>query len=115
MRNLPPCRAGLSRNSPHVTREVVGFGPQYLDVALAAAQRNESNQKVLSKGSADVLSSTSEEMDGNSTSRQGTPEPPLWAQQLFQQQAEILEKLKNIPQGRQGRNESVESPQGPRA
>ena len=36
----------------------------------------------------------------------------MWAKELFQQQAEILEKLKNIPQGRQGRNESVESGQG---
>ena len=56
---------------------------------MAAAQRYESNQKVLSKGSAHVLSSTSEEMDWNSTLRQGTPEPPVWAQQLFQQQTEI--------------------------
>ena len=91
------------------------LGPNTLDEALAAAQRYESNHKVLSKGSAHVLSSTSEEMDENSTSLQGTPEPPVWAQQLFQQQAKILEKLKNIPQGRQGRNESVESPRGPRA
>ena len=45
----------------------------------------------------------------------GLQNPPVRAQQLFQQQAEILEKLKNIPQGGQGRNESVESPQGPRA
>ena len=78
---------------------------------LSGMNRN----KVLSKGSAHILSSMSKEMDGNSTSCQRTPEPPVWAQQLFQQQAEILEKLKNIPQGRQGRNESVESPEGPRA
>lgn len=94
---------------------MLDLGPNTLDEALAAAQRYESNQKVLSKGSAHVLSSTSEEMDGNSTLHQGTAEPPVWAQQLFQQQAEILEKLKNIPQGRQGRNDSVESSQGPRA
>ena len=94
---------------------MLDLGPNTLDEALAAAQRYESNQKVLSKGSAHVLSSTSEEMDRNSTSRQGTPELPVWAQQLFQQQAEILEKLKYIQQGRQGRNESVVSPQGPRA
>ena len=102
--------------TPLTLREkVLDLGPNTLDEALAAAQRYESNQKVLSKGSAHVLSSMSEEMVGNSTSRQGTPEPPVWAQQLFQQQAEILEKLKNIPQGRQGRNKSVESPQGRRA
>ena len=76
---------------------MLDLGPNTLDEALAAAKRYESNQKVLSKGSAHVLSSTSEEMDGNSTSRQGTPELPVWAQQLFQQQAEMLEKLKNIP------------------
>lgn len=102
--------------TPLALREkVLDLGPNTLDEALAAAQRYESNQKVLNKGSAHVLSSASEEMDGNSTLRQGTPEPPVWAQQLFQQQAEILEKLKNIPQGRQGRNDSVEYPQGPRA
>ena len=48
-------------------------------------------------------------------SQQGTQETPAWAKELFQQQAEILEMLKNIPQGRQGRNASVESGQGPRA
>ena len=78
-------------------------------------KKNEGVSGTLSKGSAHALSSTSEEMDGNSTSHQGTPEPPVRAQELFQQQAEILEKLKNIPQGGQGRNDSAESPQGPRA
>ena len=71
-------------------------------------------KKVLNKGSARVLSSTSEEQD-KFGSQQGTQEPPAWAKELFQQQAEILEKLKNIPQGRQGSNKSVESGQGPRA
>ena len=96
--------------------EVLDLGPNTLDEALAAAQRYETNQKVLNKGSAHVLTSTSEEKrDGDFTSHQGTPEPPVWAQQLFQQQAEILEKLKSVPQGRPDRNEGVEFPQGPRA
>ena len=94
---------------------MLDLGPNTLDEALAAAQRYESNQKVLNKGSTHLLTSTAEEKEGgNATSHRGTPEPPVWAQQLFQQQAEILEKLKNIPQGRPGRNETVESPQGPR-
>ena len=90
------------------------MGPNTLDEALAAAQRYESNQKVLNKGSARVLSSTSGEQE-QFGSQQGTQEPPAWAKELLQQQAEILEKLKNIPQGRQGRNEGVEPGQGPRA
>ena len=103
--------------TPLTLREkVLDLGPNTLDEALAAAQRYESNQKVLNKGSTHVLTSTAEEKEGgNATSHRGTPEPPVWAQQLFQQQAEILEKLKTIPQGRPGRNETVESPQGPRA
>ena len=101
--------------TPIILREkVLDLGPNTLDEALAAAQRYESNQKVLNKGSARVLSSTSGEQE-QFGSQQGTQEPPAWAKELFQQQAEILEKLKNIPQGRQGRNESVESGQGPRA
>ena len=98
--------------TPLTLREkVLDLGPNTLDEALAAAQRYESNQKVLNKGSAHVLTSTSEEkVDRNFTSHHGTPEPPAWAQQLFQQQAEILKKLKSVPQGRQGRNDSVESP-----
>ena len=40
--------------------KVLDLGPNTLDEALAAAQWYESNQKVLSKGSAHVLSSTSE-------------------------------------------------------
>lgn len=56
--------------TPLALREkVLDLGPNTLDEALAAAQRYESNQKVLSKGSAHTLSSTSEEMDGNSTLR----------------------------------------------
>ena len=94
--------------------KVLDLGPNTLDEALAAAQRYESNQKVLNKGSARVLSSTSGEQEKFSSQR-GTQEPPAWAKELFQQQAEILEKLKNIPQGRQGRNEGVEPGQGPRA
>ena len=51
--------------TPLTLREkVLDLGPNTLDEALAAAQRYQSNQKVLSKGSARVLSSTSEEMDG---------------------------------------------------
>ena len=61
--------------TPLTLREkVLDLGPNTLDEALAAAQRYESNQKVLSQGSAHVLSSTSEEMDGNSTPHQTTPE-----------------------------------------
>ena len=101
--------------TPIILREkVLDLGPNTLDEALAAAQRYESNQKVLNKGSARVLSSTSGEQE-KLGSQQGTQEPPAWAKELFQQQAEILEKLKNIPQGRQGRNEGVEPGQGPRA
>ena len=71
---------------------------------FSAAQQYEMNQKVLNKGSAHVLTSTSEEKwDGNFTSHQGTPKPPVSAQQLLQQQAEILEKLKSVPQeGKEG-------------
>ena len=94
--------------------KALDLGPNTLDEALAAAQRYESNQKVLNKGSARVLSSTSGDQE-RFGSQQGTQEPPAWAKELFQQQAEILEKLKNIPQGRQGRNACVESGQGPRA
>ena len=93
---------------------MLDLGPNTLDGALATAQRYESNKKVLSKGSARVLSSTSGEQE-KFGSQQGTQELPAWVKELFQQQAEILEKLKNIPQGRQGGNESVESGQGPRA
>ena len=76
--------------TPLTLREkVLDLGPNTLDEALAAAQRYESDQKVLSKGSAHFLFSTSKEMDGNSTPHQTTPEPPVWAQQLFQRQAEI--------------------------
>ena len=101
--------------TPVTLREkVLDLGPNTLDEALAAAQRYESNQKVLNKGSARVLSSASVDQD-KFGSQQGTQEPPAWARELFQQQAEILEKLKNIPQGRQGRNANVESGKGPRA
>ena len=101
--------------TPIILREkVLDLGPNTLDEALAAAQRYESNQRVLNKGSARVPSSTSGEQE-KLGSQQGTQEPPAWAKEFFQQQAEILEKLKNIPQGRQGRNESVQSGQDPRA
>ena len=93
---------------------MLDLGPNTLDEALAAAQRYESNHKVLNKGSARVLSSTSGDQE-KFGSQQGTQEPPAWAKELFQQQAEILEKLKNIPQGRQCMNACVESGQGPRA
>ena len=83
--------------TPIILREkVLDLGPNTLDEALAAAQRYESNQKVLNKGSARVLSSISGEQE-KLGSQQGTQEPPAWAKE----QAEILEKLKNIPQGRQ--------------
>ena len=56
--------------TPLTLREkVLHLGLNTLDEALAAAQRYELNQKVLSKGSAHVLSSTSKEMDENPTSR----------------------------------------------
>ena len=93
---------------------MLDLGPNTLDEALAAAQRYESIKKVLNKGSTRVLSSTSVGQD-KFGSQQGTQEPLAWAKELFQQQAEILEKLMNIPQGGQGRNASVESGQGPRA
>ena len=58
-----------------------------------------------------MLSSTSREEEGDSSASysalhmsfgtQGDQGPPPWAKELFQQQAEILHKLKNIPQGRQ--------------
>lgn len=91
-------------------QKVLDLGPNTLDEAIAAAQRYESNQKLLNKGSARVLSSTSrEEAEWNFDLRQTTQEPLACDKQLFQQQAEISEKLKNIPPGRQGRNDSVES------
>ena len=63
--------------TPLALREkALDLGLNTQDEALMAAQRYESNQKVLSKGSAHILSSTSEEMDGNSTLRQGTLKPP---------------------------------------
>ena len=132
MRHFSSCGAGLSGWPPDILNrtardffvgaltpiilqeKVLDLEPNTLDEVLAAAQRYESNQKVLNKGSARVLSSTSGERE-KFGSQQKTPEPPVWAKELFQQQAEILEKLKNIPQGRQGRNESVESGQGLRA
>ena len=63
--------------------KVLDLGPNTLDEALAAAQRYESNQKVLNKGSARVLSSTSGEQE-KFGSQQGTQEPPAWAKELFQ-------------------------------
>ena len=110
--------------TPIALREkVLDLGPNTLDEALAAAQRYESNQKVLNKGSTRVLSSTSGEEEGASSAsysafhtsfgpQQGDQEPPPWAKELFQQQAEMLQKLKNIPQGRR---ESNVGRQGPRA
>jgi len=112
--------------------KVLDLGPNSLGEALAAAQRYESNQKVLEKGSARVLTTSSGEEEGASSasystfqtsfgpgSQQGTQEPPPWARELFQQQAEILQKLKNIPHAGQessaGTHEGVESRQGPRA
>ncbi len=111
---------------------VLDLGPNSLDEVLAAAQRYESNQKVLEKGSAQVLTRSSEEEEGASSasysafqttlnpgSQQGTQKPQPWAREFFEQQAEILQKLKNIPHGgqesRAGRREGVESIQGPRA
>ena len=85
--------------TPIILREkVLDLGPNTLDEALAAAQRYESNQKVLNKGSARVLSSTSGEQE-KFGSQQGTQEPPAWAKELFQQQAEILEKLRIFLKG----------------
>ena len=46
---------------------------------------------MLNKGSARVRSSTSGEQE-KFGSRQGTQELSAWAKELFQQQAEILEK-----------------------
>ena len=108
--------------TPIALREkVLDVGPNTLDEALAAAQRYESNQKVLNKGSTRVLSSTSGEEEGASSAsysafhtsfgpQQGDQESPPWAKELFQQQAEILQKLKNIPQGRQGSNVGRQGP-----
>jgi len=78
---------------------VLDLGPNTLDEALTAAQRYESNQKVLNKGSTRVLSSTSGEEEGASSAsysafhtrfgpQQGDQEPPPWAKELFQQQVE---------------------------
>ena len=69
-----------------------------MDEALAAAQQHESNQKVLNKGNARVLSLTSGEQE-KFGSQQGTQEPPAWPKELFQQQAEMLEKLKIFLKG----------------
>ena len=54
--------------TPIALREkVLDLGPNTLDEALAVAQRYESNQKVLNKGSTRVLSSTSGEEEGASS------------------------------------------------
>ena len=99
------------RLTPLTLREKeLDLGPNTLDEALAASQRYESNQKVLNIGSAFLNVPR-----GHATCPLSSPEPPVWVQQIFQQQVEILEKLKNIPKGRQGRNNSVESLQDPRA
>ena len=45
-----------------------------------------------------MLSSTSGDQE-KFGSQQGTQEPPAWAKELFQQQAEILEKLKTFLKG----------------
>ena len=98
-----------------LSKKVLDLEPNTLDEALQAAQRYESNQKVLNKWSARVLSSTTGEQE-NFSAQQGTQEPPAWAKELFQQRAEILEKPKNILHGTQGRkNESMEFSQGPKA
>ena len=60
-----------------------------------------------------MLSSTSGEQE-NSSAQQGAEELPAQAKELFKQQTEILEKPKNMRQGRQDRNESMESRLGPR-
>ena len=101
--------------TPITLREkLMDLVPNTLDDALAADQRYDSNQQMLNKGSAPVLSSTSGDQE-KFGSQHGTQEPPAWAKELFEQHAETLEKLKNISQGRQGRNLCVESGQGPRA
>ncbi|XP_068697781.1 uncharacterized protein [Montipora foliosa] len=98
--HISTLRAKFSALTPITLREkVLDVRPNTLDEALAAVQRYESNRKVLGKGSARVLSSTSGDQE-KFGSQQGTQEHPAWAKELFQQQAEILEKLKNIPQGR---------------
>ena len=66
-------------------KKVLDLGPNSLDGALVAAQRYESNQKVLNKGSVQVLSSTSGDQE-NFRSQQGNQEPPAWAKELFQRQ-----------------------------
>ena len=70
--------------TPLTLREVLDLGPNTLDEALAAAQRYESNQKVLNKGSTHVLTSTAEEKEGgNATSHRGPLEPPYGLSSSF--------------------------------
>ena len=52
--------------------KVLDLGPDSLDEALAAAQRYESNQKLLEKGSARVLTTSSGEEEGASSANYST-------------------------------------------
>ena len=95
--------------------KVLDLGPNSSDEALAAAQRYESNQKVLEKGSARVLTTSSGEEEGASSASYSTFQTSFGPGS----QQGTLQKLKNIPHARQessaGRREGVESRQGPRA
>ena len=98
-------------------KKVLDLVPNTLDEALAAAQRYESNQqrKYTSaffdfRGGRGCLINQLQCISYVFwTSTRGSRTPP-WAKELFQQQAEILQKLKNIPQGRQESNVGRQSP-----
>ena len=113
------CQRFLRRGvDPHcIAWEGVGFWAQYSGWGPRGSSTiciKIKNQKLLNKGNDRVLSSTSLDQD-KFGSQQGTQEPPAWARELFQQQAEIWEKLKSIPQERQGTYARVESGKGLRA
>ena len=97
---------------------MLDLSPTSLDEALAAAQRFETNRKVLEKGMARVYASglcnelytptySSEDAAMRSDLIAGVransnkEDAADWAKELFQRQDEILQKLNNLPQTRE--------------
>ena len=78
--------------------KVLDMNPQTLDDCVAAAQRFETNRKVLDKGTSHILAAGVPDEQPGVSRGWGSKEPPGWAKELFQQQAEILKKLNNLPQ-----------------
>ena len=83
--------------TPITLREkVLELGPNTLDEALAAVQRYESNQKVLNKGSARVLSSTSGDQENGVKSQallDTVAEATIISEDLYSRSKTHLNKL----------------------